>query len=476
ESKRIRLTLAYIYFKTGRLDDSLQELNRILSADPGFLQARELRSVVSAQQQDFDQAIQDSRFILDKQPELSKIRFRLAQVLRRQGQLEEALDELRIMLGETPEMVPVLTEMVRIYSAQGAYQTGLDLLDRWIEQKPDVLQLGLLKGNLLLNWNKLNQAEDFLLRLHEQHPDSELPLLLLVQVDLTRGNPEKAAETCRRAMAVNPENPAPYLRLAGIYNRLGDWQQSIDVYQELLKVRPSFAPAMNDLAYLFAVQGINLDKAMELGQKALELRPGDPNVRDTLGFVAYQKGATRVAQRYLREAIEMQPERPVFHYHLGQVLAAQEQYSQAGQSLEKSLELGLDGEMKAEAELLLDEIAGRSDIQQQVADLLQEGDIDRALEIVREAQAKAPQNPELSFLLGRVYQEKGSLLMSEQYLNKAVELDQNKGVYRLHLGRVLFEEQAFDRAREQLEQAVQLGLDPEQQQQAERLLQEMADG
>ena len=475
DSTRIRLTLAYIYSKIGRLNEALEELNRILNTRPNLLQARELRSVVLMRQQQFAQAAEDCRHILDKQPALTKIRFRLARALQRQGDLEQALDEFNAVLADTEAIGPVVKEIVGIYTSQNAYEKGFDFIEGWIAKRPGNLQLGLLKGNLLLHWKKLHQAQSYLKQLHEQHPESELPLLLLAQVYQAQDNLDKAVDSCRMAITINPENPAPYLRIAGIYNSLGEWERSIDVYQELLDVRQSFAPAMNDLAYLYALQGINLDRAMELGQKAVELRPNDPNARDTLGFVAYQRGALLVAQRYLREAIEMQPQHPVFHYHLGKVRVSQDKYSQAGQSLKRSLELGLSGEMKLEAQDLLDQLAGKSDLRQQVINLLQEGNVDHALQMVREAQKKAPENAALSFLLGRVYQEKGSQLMSEKYLSRAVELDEHNGLYRLHLGKLLFAAQAFDRAEAQLTKAVKLGLDTKQLQQAKNLLQNIAD-
>jgi tetratricopeptide (TPR) repeat protein len=84
-----------------------------------------------------------------------------------------------------------------------------------------------------------------------------------------------------------------------------------------LKINPKFPPAANNLAYLYAESGENIDEALALAQEAKRQVPDDPNISDTLGWVLYHKNIFSGAIPYLKEASEKIPDNPVVRYHLG---------------------------------------------------------------------------------------------------------------------------------------------------------------
>ena len=88
-------------------------------------------------------------------------------------------------------------------------------------------------------------------------------------------------------------------------------------YEKALKINPNFPPAANNLAYLYAERGGNIDVALNLAQKAKEQVPDDPNISDTLGWIYYKKNVPSRAIAYLKEAAEKVPNQPMIRYHLG---------------------------------------------------------------------------------------------------------------------------------------------------------------
>ena len=62
------------------------------------------------------------------------------------------------------------------------------------------------------------------------------------------------------------------------------------------------AEAKNNLAYLYADSGENLDRALDLAQEAKALLPNNPSVADTLGWVLFKRGVHSAAISYLKEA------------------------------------------------------------------------------------------------------------------------------------------------------------------------------
>ena len=64
-------------------------------------------------------------------------------------------------------------------------------------------------------------------------------------------------------------------------------------YDEVLAIDQRSVIAANNLAYLYAEANENLDRALILAQTAVEQAPDNPDVRDTLGWVYYQKAVAR---------------------------------------------------------------------------------------------------------------------------------------------------------------------------------------
>ena len=68
---------------------------------------------------------------------------------------------------------------------------------------------------------------------------------------------------------------------------------AIEHYEKAVALDPRVAaPAANNLAWLYAENGENLDRALELAQIARAQLTGDAEPLDTLGWVYLKKGAT----------------------------------------------------------------------------------------------------------------------------------------------------------------------------------------
>ena len=74
-----------------------------------------------------------------------------------------------------------------------------------------------------------------------------------------------------------------------LYEKNGDNATAMRYMEDILKMEPDNAGALNFIGYSFAEKGINLDRAEELIKKALEKRPDDGYIIDSLGWVFYNK-------------------------------------------------------------------------------------------------------------------------------------------------------------------------------------------
>src|SRR5690554_7688206 len=81
----------------------------------------------------------------------------------------------------------------------------------------------------------------------------------------------------------------------------------------------SNAMALNALGYTLADRNQRLDEALEMIEKAHRLRPEDPAILDSLGWVHYRLGNLELAEELLRRAYAAFPDAEV-GAHLGEVL------------------------------------------------------------------------------------------------------------------------------------------------------------
>jgi tetratricopeptide (TPR) repeat protein len=124
-----------------------------------------------------------------------------------------------------------------------------------------------------------------------------------------------------------------------IYDSQKKYDKAKEYYQKALKINPKFTPAANNLAYLYAERGENIDEALTLAQSAKEQFPDDPHISDTLGWVYYKKDIFTRAITYLKEANEKITDNPVIRYHLGMAYFKNGDKEDAKRELKKALEL-----------------------------------------------------------------------------------------------------------------------------------------
>jgi Flp pilus assembly protein TadD len=99
-------------------------------------------------------------------------------------------------------------------------------------------------------------------------------------------------------------------------NRPEDMEQLL---RRLIAIAPDNAMAFNALGYSLADRSGNLIEARKLLEQANALRPGDPFIIDSLGWLAYREGNLEEALKWLQMAHDARPDTEIAA-HLGEVL------------------------------------------------------------------------------------------------------------------------------------------------------------
>jgi tetratricopeptide (TPR) repeat protein len=109
--------------------------------------------------------------------------------------------------------------------------------------------------------------------------------------------------------------------------------------KKVIELNPDHTDALNYLGYSYADKGINLDEALSLIRRALELKPESGYITDSLGWLYFKMGRYEDALFYLKKAAEIVKDDPVIFEHLGDVYAAEGKSDEALKTWEKAIEL-----------------------------------------------------------------------------------------------------------------------------------------
>ena len=128
--------------------------------------------------------------------------------------------------------------------------------------------------------------------------------------------------------------------------RSKQWAKAEADMRKALELQPEQPHVLNYLGYSWIDQGINLDDAMKMIKRAVEQRPDDGYIVDSLGWAYYRIGNYEDAVKNLERAIDLKPEDPTINDHLGDA------YWRVGRKLEAAFQWQHAKDLKPEAEEL----------------------------------------------------------------------------------------------------------------------------
>lgn len=225
-----------------------------------------------------------------------------------------------------------------------AYE-GLEEPDKAIEyylkvtpDHPQFKKIILSIAFLYKDMNRINEAIRFLEQHHRQSP-ADIDITSYLASFYQENNRHDIAITMlQHALKEAPQNTALLFKLGAVLDTAGQRQESIATMKTIIRLDPKHASALNYLGYTYAEMGINLDQALELVHRALEIRPGDGYITDSLGWVYFKKQDYAKAVFYLEKAVELSDYETVIAAHLADAYLKTGQQKKAVAMYKKALD------------------------------------------------------------------------------------------------------------------------------------------
>jgi tetratricopeptide (TPR) repeat protein len=254
----------------------------------------------------------------------------------------KALAYFEEALVRKPLAIEPITQIAAIKIAQGKRQEARQRVTRQIDAAPQSPFLYDLLGQLWMNDKSYGEAQTAFKKAIELDSSMLVAYMNLGQSYHQSGRTDDALREYETVLTKDPKVLQAHMLLGIIHESRKEYDKAKERYEATLKLNPKFAPAANNLAWILADQGGNLDVALGYAQTAREQKPEDPYIADTLGWIYYKKNAYLLAVALLKEAAEKLPNQPVVQFHYGMAQHKNGDDAQAKKALQAALKLSQD--------------------------------------------------------------------------------------------------------------------------------------
>ncbi|MCG6930332.1 MAG: tetratricopeptide repeat protein [Desulfofustis sp.] len=337
---------------------------------------------------EFEAAVELLNEAVRKQEDAEQARLLLALALLGQGQEEAAVAEISVIpqYRNNPELITQI--LSKLHVRLGNYQAAIDHLqallstadnsearyllgavysdlERYDEAFQALAPIGpeadefedavFLRAKILHQDNRIDEAIS-LLETYLASETTARPTFYIVACSLYResGRDAQALSTIENGFRRFPGNERILFEYGLQLERDGQQDQAIAIMERLLEIDPDHAEALNFVGYTWADTNRHLDKALAYIVRAVELRPGNGYIQDSLGWVHFRLGNLERARDELLYAIELLPDDPQIHDHLGDVYRALKENRKAVQAYRQALKLFEEGDKQAEVQKKID--------------------------------------------------------------------------------------------------------------------------
>lgn len=257
---------------------------------------------------------------------------------------------LRLALALRPDSVPALMQLASLAEQTNRPEEAVAFYEQVPEDSPQKKLAELQLGLNLADLKRYDEAIGHLESVLRRAPDDRRAYLAIGSVHSSRMDFRAAADIYDRAVA-QIENPERsdwniFYQRGIAYERLKEWETAEPNFFKALELYPDQPQVLNYLGYSWVDMNRNLERGLELIRKAVELRPSDGYIVDSLGWAYYRLGRYEEATKELERAVSLMPDDPILNDHLGDA------YWRVGRRLEAKFQWNHARDLDPEPDLL----------------------------------------------------------------------------------------------------------------------------
>jgi tetratricopeptide (TPR) repeat protein len=385
---RMEFTLGAAYDQLKRPKDAIDSYKRAADLEPGDVPTMNALGQALLNDNQFDAALKQYKDIAAADPEDAGALVKIAEIQRRQGKFEDALTTIRKARKKDPENLEAGYNEGLLLDVLGHYDEAAATYEKMVDQTSH--------ANGAYTSEEKNNRGIFLERLgsiyHEQNKPEQAIATYQKMIDMggdmaTRGYQgqvdtyrdakqfDKAVETAKKAVEVNPkdrdlklmlanelmdqgrdtegidlaktllensdQDRAVWLALGNMYTRLHRYKEA----DEALNKAAAMTTKKEDKIYLLFLRGALADREKHIEQaepffrQALEIDPQNAMTLNYLGYMLADKGIRLPeALKLIRKAVDLEPMNGAYLDSLGWAYFKLGEYELAEQNLRQAVE------------------------------------------------------------------------------------------------------------------------------------------
>ncbi len=450
----LQLRLLETEINTGKIEDATKLTDQLLKENPGDIMARITHARLLAIKGNSAEAISTLREVIKDAPENVQAHFILGQVLHQTGDLAGAKSELQEALKRQPDNQMVLHALAETYRDSRDFDTAREYAARLqkLNDSPSVhflnatidigdkdyagaltelneVQKSVTTDPLLyLNYavayageKKYADAERSFQTALKMYPQYDAAMADYVSMMFATNNPAKGVALAGQYASANPNRAQAHFIYGSALASAKKYDQALQEYQKVVQIDPSSLMAYIRSGQIYELTNRS-DDALAMYQKALQVQPKSALANNFLGNLYVRRGDLKSAAKYFQASLDSNSHDPVAANNLAWV------YASEGENL------------------------------------------DMALSLATQAKQIAPELVGIDDTLAWIQYKKKNYIASVSLAESAVKKSPEKADYRYHLGMALMGAGQRDRAKTELQKALQLNLTGPDAQDAQKTL------
>ncbi|MCB1494388.1 MAG: tetratricopeptide repeat protein [Bauldia sp.] len=331
DGSALRVVEAYgrILTEAGKRDQAIEALSRFMQTQPG-------NPVIGELLADLEAGRDPGPLVGTTVEGAAEVLYGLGAAIGSDEGTELPSAYLHLALYLKPEFNLALTALADLFVASERCEDAI----RFYGQIPDDSYLrrnaDIQTGFCLDGLARTDEAVALLNKVIDAKPEGLDAIMALGNILRGRERFAEAAEVYTKGIATIDE-PGPgdwrifYFRGVA-YERSKEWDKAEADLKEALDLNPGQPQVLNYLGYSWVDMGTNLDEGLDMIRSAVDQRPNDGYIVDSLGWAYYRLGRYEDAVAQLERAVELRPEDPVINDHLGDA------YWKVGRKLEATFQ------------------------------------------------------------------------------------------------------------------------------------------
>ncbi|MCH9696663.1 MAG: tetratricopeptide repeat protein [Gammaproteobacteria bacterium] len=320
--------------QSGKTEEAMTMLNQATRRFPDNAEIHALYAKLLAMQHDYSNAVVHFQRVVELDPENADAGFALAIMQSTLGDFDSAKERLLELAKNPKHRQRAFLQLGQLSAENKLYDEALDWLDQ-VDSSALAYDAHIFASEILVEQNDYQGALDQLRKLLNKYPQLT-PRIALRQADIYNkiDQPEQAVEVLSNAVTSSPTDKQLLYMRALLADQIGDYPMAESDLRALLKIEPDNVNALNALGYILCNRTDRLDEAERFLNQAISLKPNDPAIMDSIGWLRYKQNNVKEALQFLQSAYQKNKDVEI-GTHLAEVLWAGGQFTEANQVLQE---------------------------------------------------------------------------------------------------------------------------------------------